>query len=139
MLQDDWLLRQIEDLVRFFSGAEDEEMTAANQEETAQRSEPGNSGSRVDAELAQRTGLSLTMLSHLDPDAAVRLIGHRFGQFQPERVYTTWVLLDTAIAHDHALSARLMPIRDALHGQLVEEVGADGMTRLQDALREAIP
>lgn len=117
MLKDDWLERQIRELGRALAAL------FGSHERQA-----------VDAELEGLLGVRLDVLRAVPPSMVVKLIGERYGEFRPERVFSAIRILDVelAVRPDPALALR----RTALVEALISAVGDDGLASLERALTD---
>ncbi|MCB9679355.1 MAG: hypothetical protein H6737_29895 [Alphaproteobacteria bacterium] len=117
MYRTDWLLQQIHQLARALANA-----LGAEQRDEA-----------IDAELEALAGMKLRVLGSLPPSMVVRLIGQRFGDTAPERLFAARELVRLAVDEGHDLQLHV----DALHAALVDAVGEDGVVELEAALTRA--
>lgn len=126
MRHDDWLERQIEDLGRALAAI----FAAPDREQ------------EVDHQLDVLVGMGLRVLETLPPSQVVRLIGHRFGEPQPERWHAVLAVLEEADAlgaiPDPARQERLATVREALEDALAPHLPAGERPPVR-VNREAIP
>lgn len=119
MKHDDWLERQIRELGEALAavlGAGDRAREEA------------------DAHLEGLVGARLQVLLALPVDQVMRLVGHRFGEFVPERVLAAVVLLEAASGG--ADGAPLRARADALRERLVAAIGEPAVDALEAEIRD---
>lgn len=113
MQRTDWLERQLEQLARALA-----QVAGAEATET-----------ELDTQLQGLVGMPLDVLRALPPQAVVRLIGSRFGDDQPARLYSALRLVEHA---GDELSAHRAALRQAVR----DRVGDAGLADMDRALAE---